>query len=110
MVKHMYRIGTILHDRGYESCRQVCCHMFYLYILTYDFPPEFLQSFRTLSIANIDYPATVQIHDNRVVLIQIYNIYSGFFFILSVLSLQIPEEPDFLLWEYLPSYITVGKR
>lgn len=62
-------------------------------ILTYDFPPEFLQSFRTLSIANIDYPATVQIHDNRVVLIQIYNIYSGFFFILSVLSLQIPEEP-----------------
>ena len=26
-------------------------------------------------------------------LIQIYNIYSGFFFILSVLSLQIPEEP-----------------
>jgi len=27
------------------------------------------------------------------VLIQIYNIYSGFFFILSILSLQIPEEP-----------------
>jgi len=26
------------------------------------------------------------------VFIQIYNIYSGFFFILSVLSLQIPEE------------------
>ena len=28
------------------------------------------------------------------VFIQIYNIYSGFFFILSVLSLQIPEEPN----------------
>ena len=28
-------------------------------------------------------------------LIQIYNIYSGFFFILSILSLQIPEEPYF---------------
>ena len=36
-------------------------------------------------------------------LIQIYNIYSGFFFILSILSLQIPEEPNNLRVETILS-------
>ena len=67
MIEDMHGIGTVLENRGDESCRQISSDMFNLNLMPFDSFSELIKCVNSLTITYIENPTRIKIYDNGLV-------------------------------------------